>query len=74
MNKQLKPIPRFATEPDERRFWETNDSFDYVDWDKAECIRFPKLSARDGGGISIEDTPAPADGKAMATSADGAND
>lgn len=74
MNKQLKPIPRFNTESDERRFWETNDSFDYVDWDKAECIRFPKLSARDGGGVSIEDTPAPADSKAMATSADSTND
>lgn len=74
MDKQLKPVPRFATEPDERRFWETNDSFDYVDWDKAECVRFPKLSARDGGGISIEDTLTPADGKAMATSADSTND
>ena len=74
MDKQLKPVPRFATESDERRFWETSDSFDYVDWDKAECVQFPKLLARDGGGISIEDTPASADGKAMATSADGAND
>ena len=71
MDKQLKPVPRFATESDERRFWETSDSFDYVDWDKAECVRFPNLLASDNG-ISIEDTPAPADGKAMATSADSA--
>ena len=74
MDKQLKPVPRFANESDERRFWETSDSFDYVDWDKAECARFPKLLARDSGGISIEDTPASADSKAMAASADSAND
>lgn len=73
MDKQLKPVPRFATESDERRFWETGDSFDYVDWDKAECIRFPNLLASDDG-ISIEDMATSADGKAMATSADSAND
>lgn len=74
MDKQLKPVPRFATESDERRFWETGDSFDYVDWDKADCIRFPNLLARGDNNISIEDMATSAEGKAMAASADGTND
>ena len=74
MDKQLKPVPRFATESDERRFWETSDSFDYVDWDKAECVQFPNLLASDDGNISIEDMANSADSKAIAASADGTND
>ena len=33
--KPLKPIPEFASETDERAFWETHSSVDYVDWDQA---------------------------------------
>jgi predicted DNA binding CopG/RHH family protein len=43
MNKPLKKIPHFATEAEERRFWETHDSTDYVDWSKAQRARFPNL-------------------------------
>jgi predicted DNA binding CopG/RHH family protein len=43
MNKKLKPKPRFKSEADERRFWETHDSTEYVDWSKAERVRFPNL-------------------------------
>ena len=43
MNKTLKPIPVFADEADERRFWETHDSTEYLDWSKAERVRFPRL-------------------------------
>ena len=43
MNKTLKPIPAFATEADERKFWETHDSTDYVDWSKAQRVRLPNL-------------------------------
>ena len=43
MPKKLKPIPAFATEEEERLFWETHDSFDYVDWDNAVRVRFPNL-------------------------------
>ncbi|MBV9756044.1 MAG: hypothetical protein JO047_03245 [Alphaproteobacteria bacterium] len=32
MRKGLKPIPRFKDEAEERRFWETHDSAEYVDW------------------------------------------
>lgn len=35
MNKKLKPIPYFANEDEEREFWATHDSVDYVDWSKA---------------------------------------
>lgn len=44
MPKQTKkPIPEFAAEADERRFWETHDSVDFVDWSTATSIRFPNL-------------------------------
>ncbi len=38
-----KPIPRFKTEAEERKFWETHNSTDYVDWSKAERGRLPNL-------------------------------
>jgi CopG antitoxin of type II toxin-antitoxin system len=41
--KKLKPIPTFKTEAQERKFWETHDSTDYIDWSKAERVRFPNL-------------------------------
>jgi hypothetical protein len=40
---KLKTIPTFKTEADERKFWETHDSTDYIDWSRAERIRFPNL-------------------------------
>jgi predicted DNA binding CopG/RHH family protein len=43
MNKKLKPIPRFRSEAEERKFWETHDSTNYVDWSKAQRVRFPNL-------------------------------
>ena len=43
MNTNLKSIPKFRTEAQERRFWETHDSSDYVDWSKAERVRLPNL-------------------------------
>ena len=43
MKPKLKKIPRFASEAEERRFWETHDSTDYVDWSKAQRARFPNL-------------------------------
>jgi predicted DNA binding CopG/RHH family protein len=36
-------VPRFATEAEERAFWENHDSTDHVDWSKAEKVRLPKL-------------------------------
>ena len=43
MSKALKPIPDFATEAEEREFWETHDSTEYLDWSKAIRVRFPNL-------------------------------
>ena len=39
----LKPIPKFKSEVEEREFWETHDSTEYLDWSKAERVRFPNL-------------------------------
>lgn len=33
--KKLKKIPELKTEDQEREFWATNDSTDYIDWSKA---------------------------------------
>ncbi|MEI9991203.1 MAG: BrnA antitoxin family protein [Rhizomicrobium sp.] len=43
MAKALKKIPKFHSEAAERKFWETHDSTDYVDWSKAQRMRFPNL-------------------------------
>jgi len=43
MAKKLKAVPRFKSEAEERRFWETHDSTDYVDWSKAERVTLPNL-------------------------------
>ena len=37
------PIPEFKTEEEEREFWATHDSADYIDWDNAEKTIFPQL-------------------------------
>ncbi len=38
-----KNIPKFKTEAEERRFWQTHDSTDYIDWSKAEIAIMPNL-------------------------------
>lgn len=38
-----KAIPKFNNEEEERKFWSEHDSSDYLDWKKAERVRFPKL-------------------------------
>lgn len=43
MKSKLKPLPRFKTEAEERAFWETHDSTEYVDWSTAQRVRFPNL-------------------------------
>jgi predicted DNA binding CopG/RHH family protein len=43
MNKKVKSIPKFRSEAEERRFWETHDSSSYVDWSKGERVRLPNL-------------------------------
>jgi predicted DNA binding CopG/RHH family protein len=43
MRKKFKTIPKFKTEDEERDFWSTHDSTDYVDWSKARHVSFPNL-------------------------------
>ena len=40
---KLKSIPAFKTEAEERKFWETHDSTEYLDWSKATRARLPNL-------------------------------
>lgn len=41
--KQLKKIPEFKNEDEEREFWNTHDSTEYIDWSKAQKAVFPNL-------------------------------
>lgn len=41
--KKLKEIPKFRNEDEEREFWATHDSTDYIDWSKARHVIFPNL-------------------------------
>lgn len=41
--KALKPLPTFGSEAEERSFWETHDSTDYLDWARAARVRLPNL-------------------------------
>ena len=43
MSKTHKPVPTFASEAEERAFWETHDSSGHVDWSKAARGRLPNL-------------------------------
>lgn len=38
-----KKIPTFKSEAEERAFWETHDSSEYVDWSKAQPTAMPNL-------------------------------
>ncbi len=38
-----KKIPTFRTEAEERRFWQTHSSVDYIDWSDAQEVLLPKL-------------------------------
>src|ERR1039458_8629399 len=38
-----KPVPAFASEAEEREFWETHDTSRFVDWSQARVAVFPDL-------------------------------
>ncbi|MEO5825060.1 MAG: BrnA antitoxin family protein [Gemmatimonadales bacterium] len=40
---KLKTVPTFRSEDEERAFWATADSTEYVDWSKARRVTFPNL-------------------------------
>ena len=43
MSKQTKSIPTFATESEEREYWEKHDSTEHLDWSKAQRVVLPNL-------------------------------
>ena len=43
MSKTLEPVPIFATEAEERHFWETHDSTRHLDWRQTARVRMPNL-------------------------------
>ena len=43
MPQEFKNIPTFENEDEERAFWATHDSTEYIDWDEAEEIVLPQL-------------------------------
>ncbi len=40
---KAKIAPKFKTEAEERAFWESHDSSDYVDWKQARSVTMPNL-------------------------------
>ena len=43
MKKPLKPVPKFRSIAAERKFWETHDTTQYLDWSQSQPARFPNL-------------------------------
>ena len=43
MKKKLKKLPKFQTEQEERDFWLTHDSADYISYMEVPIALFPKL-------------------------------
>ena len=39
----LKAPPRFASEKEERAYWESHDSTAHLDWSKAQKVTLPNL-------------------------------
>ena len=40
---KAKKTPEFKSEAEERAFWESHDSTEYVDWKQAKRAQFPNL-------------------------------
>lgn len=40
---KTKTTPDFKNEAEERAFWESHDSTEFVDWEQAQRAQFPKL-------------------------------
>jgi hypothetical protein len=51
--KRLKTTPTFRSEEEEREFWDTHDSTEYIDWSKAEKVTFTNIKSSAEG---ISDT------------------
>jgi hypothetical protein len=54
MTRVVKPVPIFTDEAEERRFWETHDSTDYVDWSGALRVRLPNLKLTSAADVNSD--------------------
>jgi predicted DNA binding CopG/RHH family protein len=45
MTKHPKTRPDFKSESEERAFWESHDSTEYIDWNAAQNVRLPNLKS-----------------------------
>ena len=43
MSKNKKNIPTLGNEDEERDFWAKSDSTEYINWENAKPLFFPKL-------------------------------
>lgn len=50
MSKAKRKLPKLRNEQAERKFWESHDSTEYVDWSQAKSLVFPELH---GSMVSI---------------------
>lgn len=48
----MRLIPEFKSEDEEREFWATHDSTDYVDWSKARRLVLPSLKPSSRVGLA----------------------
>jgi predicted DNA binding CopG/RHH family protein len=39
----LKKVPLFKTEKEEKKFWDTHDSSEYIDWNNSNKVAFSEL-------------------------------
>ena len=37
------PVPKFSSEAEERQFWQTHDSTEFLDWEMAQPVTLPRL-------------------------------
>jgi len=47
MSKELKTLPHFKNEDEERDFWATHSSEEYVDFDTLESVPAPHIPKTD---------------------------
>ena len=43
MSRKPEAVPAFASEAEERAYWESTDSAEHLDWSKARRATFPRL-------------------------------
>lgn len=61
MKKKLKKLPKFKNEDEEREFWATHDSTEYLDWSKAVVLREPMVPRAAMSGLLELSIPHPAE-------------